>query len=158
MGENAGRGVFTTADIVEGSYIMLEASTQQLRFYVQSCVSIYNTREMLQKLFNEEVGEEQETDGTDDDDDDDEELRIGLYELNIRKGEMKFEIDSLLTFMEGLFTGIRNHRLSASVFYFYVAKNHTSTVQKKNKTGYGFDWDSKVSFCYYWSLIIRLIL
>mmetsp|Transcript_10663 Transcript_10663/g.15394 ORF Transcript_10663/g.15394 Transcript_10663/m.15394 type:complete len:527 (-) Transcript_10663:737-2317(-) len=117
IGENAGRGVFTTIDIVEGSYIMLEVSTQQLRFYVQSVASIYNTREMLQNFFfNEEDGEEQETDGTDDDDDDDdEELRVGWYEFNIRKNDLKFDSDSLLTYMEG----------------------------------YGFDWDSKVSFCDY---------
>jgi hypothetical protein len=94
VGENVGRGLFTKVDIVKGSYFMQEVSVHQIKFSVQSVSVIYDTREMLQEIYEED----------DDDDDDDiieETIDHGWHGENIENEKYKFEIDSVITYADG---------------------------------------------------------
>jgi hypothetical protein len=99
VGENVGRGLFTKVDIVKGSYFMQEVSVHQIKFSVQSVSVMYDTREMLQELYE------------DDDDDDDDTIEETIYEVNIGNEKYKFEIDSVITYSDG--TGLPCNGMTA---------------------------------------------
>ena len=94
IGENAGRGMFTKVDIVEGSYFMQEVTVQQVRFSVQSFAAIFNVKDLLLDFYDDEDDEEDDEDEDDIDFDDN-----GWYGID---GGKRFEIDSLITYMDGM--------------------------------------------------------
>mmetsp|Transcript_10682 Transcript_10682/g.15423 ORF Transcript_10682/g.15423 Transcript_10682/m.15423 type:complete len:549 (+) Transcript_10682:43-1689(+) len=114
IGKHVGRGMFTKVDIVEGSYIMQEVTVQQVRFSVQSYAAIFNVKNLLLDHYNI----------TDDEDENDIDFDYkGWYGIN---GGKMFEIDSLVTYMDGYGYDIDIYVSFGVQFSYYVfasAKN-----------------------------------
>jgi hypothetical protein len=82
IGLNVGRGVFTKVDIAEGSYFMQETAVHRVKFSVQSFSVILKTKDMMLEIdckssFN------------------------GIYYGEIEEQEHGYEIDSVISFMDG---------------------------------------------------------
>jgi len=84
IGKNVGRGLFTKVDIVEGSYFMQEVAVHQVIFSVQSVAVILKTKQLLLELYNETAF-----------------LDLQDYAAHLTHQKNKYEIDSLLTYMDG---------------------------------------------------------
>jgi hypothetical protein len=84
IGEHVGRGIFTKVDIPEGSYIMQEVAVHQVKFSVQSTAIALKAKLLLLKLFQDAVVE-----------------NMFDYGLQLEVQNHKYEIDSILAYMEG---------------------------------------------------------
>jgi hypothetical protein len=89
IGKHVGRGLFTKVDIAEGSYFMQEVSIHQVKFSSHSVTKILETKELLTTFYNES----RDTDTP----------RIGSFDVVRGTHESESEIDSLITYMEGVF-------------------------------------------------------
>jgi hypothetical protein len=88
LGINAGRGLFTKVDIAAGSYFMQETSVNLIRFSNQSVSTLLLAKTLLRSMFA--------------DFNEGEKSKIGSFDVVRGTTELEAEIDSVLTYLEGI--------------------------------------------------------
>jgi hypothetical protein len=105
-------------DIAEGSYFMQEVSVHQVKFSSHSVTIILETKKLLTTFYNES----RDTDTP----------RIGSFDVVRGIHESESEIDSLITYMEGVFVTT----LSKTLFIYFFSNLVLKNVPVSNTSRY----------------------